>query len=191
MPENSNPPVQCAAAVTFRAIRPSDADAVALLHALPGFRFGTLRLPHPSTERIRKWIETMPETHTELGAFECTALVGCGGLTRLSGRRAHTGMIGMGVHDEWTRRGIGTALLRELVTLAEDWHGLRRLELTVYADNTAAIALYRRFGFVLEGTHRRYARRAGHWVDACTMARLADASEDVPPTARTTTCPPA
>ena len=129
MPENSNPPVQCAAAVTFRAIRPSDADAVALLHALPGFRFGTLRLPHPSTERIRKWIETMPETHTELGAFECTALVGCGGLTRLSGRRAHTGMIGMGVHDEWTRRGIGTALLRELVTLAEDWHGLRRLEL--------------------------------------------------------------
>ena len=36
-----------------------------------------------------------------------------------------------------------------------------RIELTVYTDNAAAIALYRKFGFEIEGTHRAYALRDG------------------------------
>ena len=35
-----------------------------------------------------------------------------------------------------------------------------------------AIALYRKFGFETEGTHRCYALRAGRYVDAYAMARL-------------------
>ena len=34
------------------------------------------------------------------------------------------------------------------------------------------IALYEKFGFEIEGTHRRYAFRDGAYVDAYTMARL-------------------
>jgi len=35
-----------------------------------------------------------------------------------------------------------------------------------------AIALYEKFGFEVEGTHRRYAFRNGEYVDAYSMARL-------------------
>jgi putative acetyltransferase len=34
------------------------------------------------------------------------------------------------------------------------------------------IALYERFGFEIEGTHRRYALREGGLVDVYSMARL-------------------
>jgi hypothetical protein len=56
--------------------------------------------------------------------------------------------------------------------MADRWLGLRRLELTCYVDNTPALALYRRFGFEVEGTHRAYALRDGRYVDAYSMARL-------------------
>jgi len=56
-------------------------------------------------------------------------LVGNAGLDRFSGRRAHAGGIGMGVHDAWTGRGIGAALLEALLETADKWWNLRRVEL--------------------------------------------------------------
>jgi RimJ/RimL family protein N-acetyltransferase len=38
--------------------------------------------------------------------------------------------------------------------------------------NATAIALYEKFGFEVEGTHRRFAFRKGEYVDAYSMARL-------------------
>ena len=55
---------------------------------------------------------------------------------------------------------------------ADDWLGVLRIELTVFADNTRAIRLYERFGFEHEGRLRGYALRDGRYVDALTMARL-------------------
>ena len=49
---------------------------------------------------------------------------------------------------------------------------LLRLELVVFVDNEAAIRLYRKHGFVIEGTHRAFALRKGAFVDAYAMARL-------------------
>jgi putative acetyltransferase len=49
---------------------------------------------------------------------------------------------------------------------------LSRLELTLYTDNEPALRLYKKLGFDIEGTHRRYAFRDGAYVDAYTMARV-------------------
>ena len=38
--------------------------------------------------------------------------------------------------------------------------------------NDVGIALYEKFGFQREGTHRRYAFRDGGFVDAYSMARV-------------------
>ena len=158
--------------LVLRARRPQDAEGIAELYNLPGFRWGTMRLPYHSPEKVRGWIEKAPPGSVELVAVLDGQVVGQAGLQRHTGRRAHAGGIGMGVHDAWTGKGIGTALLAALVDTADRWLGLRRLELTVYADNAPALALYCRLGFELEGRHRAYALRDGEYVDALTMARL-------------------
>jgi L-phenylalanine/L-methionine N-acetyltransferase len=159
------------AGLTLRAARPEDAGAIADLINLPGYRRGTLRLPFDAPQEVRAWLERASPGSRHVLAIIDGEVVGNAGLDRLTGRRAHVGTIGMGVHDAWTGRGIGRALLTTLLETADQWLDLRRLELTVYTDNAPAMALYRRSGFVIEGTHRAYAFRNGYYVDAHTMAR--------------------
>jgi putative acetyltransferase len=157
--------------IEIRATRPDDAAGLAALHDLPGFRFGTLQLPFRTEADVRRRLDG-PGLALSLVAVAGGELVGNAGLERFEERRAHAGAIGMGVHDSWAGRGIGTRLLGALVEHADRWLGLRRLELTVYSDNAAALALYRRFGFAVEGTLCAYALRDGVLVDAHAMARI-------------------
>ena len=62
--------------------------------------------------------------------------------------------------------------MSELVGAADNWFGIKRLELAVFADNARAIRLYEKFGFETEGMQRAFAFRAGYYVDALRMARL-------------------
>ena len=63
-------------------------------------------------------------------------------------------------------------MLTALVDQADRWLNFRRLEITVFSDNTRAIALYERFGFEREGLLRAYAWRDGAYADCIAMARL-------------------
>jgi L-phenylalanine/L-methionine N-acetyltransferase len=44
--------------------------------------------------------------------------------------------------------------------------------------NAIGIALYEKFGFEIEGTHRHYAFPDGEHVDACSMARIKPSSPE-------------
>jgi L-phenylalanine/L-methionine N-acetyltransferase len=136
----------------IRARRPSDAEKIAELVNLPGYRFGTNRIPYHSPEEVRGWIEKAPLGNLGLVAVVDDQIVGDGGLHRRSGRQLHVAEIGLGVHDAWTGKGVGTALLAALVEAADRWLGIWRLQLVVHVDNAPAIRLYRRFGFEMEGT---------------------------------------
>lgn len=160
-------------AIRIRAARPHDAEAIATMQALPGVRHGTLRLPYPTPEEVRRRLEAPSDGRLLLAEAGAATLVGMAGLHRHAGRRGHAGEIGMAVHDEWTGRRVGTALMEAVVDYAERWLGVRRLELTVYVDNAPALALYRKFGFAVEGTLRGFALRDGALVDAYAMARMA------------------
>jgi putative acetyltransferase len=159
-------------AVEIRAARPSDAEGIALIANLPGFRAGTLRLPFQSIEQTREWLGKPAPDATNLVAVVAGQVVGNAGLRRHSGRQVHTGHLGMGVHDEFVGRGIGSKLLAALIDTADNWLAIKRLELTVYVDNGPAIRLYEKFGFETEGRLKAFAFRNGEYVDAFTMGRI-------------------
>jgi len=158
--------------IVIRAARPIDCEGIAALGNMPGYRWGTLRVPYQTPETARKWLETMAPGNISLVVEKDGRIIGNGGFERLHCRRSHVAYLGMGLHDDFHGRGIGTRLLRELIEIADDWLNLRRLELTVYVDNARAIALYERHGFEIEGTHRDYAFRGGAFGDAYAMARI-------------------
>jgi L-phenylalanine/L-methionine N-acetyltransferase len=160
------------AGLSIRATRVDDFEAVTRLINMPGFRAGTLRVPFQRAEDTRKWLEEQRPGNVSIVAVLDGEVVGQAGLERYVGRRSHAAGIGMGVHDDHCGKGIGTALLSELIDAADNWLQIRRIELSVYTDNEPAIRLYEKFGFEREGISRAYAFRAGNYVDAIAMARL-------------------
>jgi RimJ/RimL family protein N-acetyltransferase len=79
------------------------------------------------------------------------------------------GELGMLVDREWRGRGVGSALLQATIDWARD-QGLHKLCLEVFARNTAAVALYRKCGFVEEGRRVEHYRRAsGERWDSIVM----------------------
>ena len=55
--------------------------------------------------------------------------------------------------------------------------GLTRIELTVWESNINAIALYRRFGFLVEGLHRNAICVDGRYSNLLSMALLSEAHQ--------------
>jgi RimJ/RimL family protein N-acetyltransferase len=82
---------------------------------------------------------------------------------------AHVADLGLMVAQSHRRRGVGMALLEAAAEWGRD-AGVRKLELHVFPWNTAAIALYEKFGFVREGYRKEHYRRADGFVDAILMA---------------------
>jgi putative acetyltransferase len=160
--------------IVVRRAEPGDAEAIHATFLGPRAIAGTLQLPYPSVEAWRKRIGEFSPNDYLLVATIAGELVGNAGLhaASKSPRRRHVGTIGMAVRDDRQRRGVGTALMQSVIELADRWLNYRRLELGVYTDNVAALELYRKFGFVIEGTSRAYAFRDGRYVDAYMMARL-------------------
>jgi RimJ/RimL family protein N-acetyltransferase len=82
------------------------------------------------------------------------------------------GEIGMMVAADWRGRGVGTALVAAAVQWARA-RALHKLALSVFPHNDAAIALYRKFGFVEEGRLVQHVRRAdGQLWDLIEMGLL-------------------
>lgn len=157
----------------IRHAEPQDYVAVARIYASPLAAAGTLQIPVQSAEVWKGRLTNLAVQDRMLVAVVDGEVVGNLGLhPQISARRSHVAGIGMAVRDDWHGKGVGKALLRTAVDLADNWLGLRRLELTVWADNAVAQRMYANEGFVLEGTHRAYALRNGRYTDALAMARL-------------------
>ena len=160
--------------ITIRRAEPSDYEAMAESLGDPLVYPGTLQFPMPSREMWRKRLAEFPESDFLFVAQVGDKVVGHAGLhaAGTSRRRSHAMMLGIGVSGAWQGKGVGTALLNEVLAFADGWLNVFRIELNVFAGNERAIALYRRFGFEVEGTHRAYALRDGRYVDSLSMARL-------------------
>lgn len=159
--------------LVIRHAEPDDYLALTRVYSGPLAAGGTLQIPVQSAEVWKGRLSNIAPLDRILVAVADGEVVGNLGLhPQTNVRRAHVAGIGMAVRDDWHGKGIGKALLRSAVDLADNWLGLMRLELTVWADNAVAQRLYVSEGFVVEGTHRAYALRHGRFTDAIAMARL-------------------
>jgi putative acetyltransferase len=159
--------------ILIRAQRDDDLAATAIIRNAPRSRWGTLATPYESVERWRRFLSENNAGRTELVACADGEVVGMAGIFRPpQARRAHVAAIGIAVRDDWHGNSVGTKLFAALTDLADNWLGLRRLELSVYTDNAPAIALYQKFGFEIEATETAEAYRDGAFADSYVMGRL-------------------
>jgi putative acetyltransferase len=129
--------------ISIRRAEPGDFEALARSFEDPSAYAGTLQLPYPSRELWRKRLAEPVDGDFVLLAFVGDQLAGHAGLHPPSKQPRRSHAMNIGMAVPSQQQGKG-----------------------------AAIALYRKFGFDLEGTHRAYALRNGEYVDAHFMARL-------------------
>lgn len=125
-------------------------------------------------EQHRKRIQSMKNSRnsTILVAVDAGKLVGymmvIGGSAR---RTTHSAYLVVGILKGYRGQGIGTKLFEKLDLWTAE-HQIHRLELTVVARNKAAVALYKKMGFEVEGTKRDSLVINGEYVDEYYMAKL-------------------
>ena len=120
---------------------------------------------------FKKSIKNISRTGDEfLVAMLDGRVVGFVGVHRLKGEIGeitHVGEIGIVVHPDFQRRGIGTKLLKACVNLARK-RGFERLEADTLAHNTAMTCILKKAGFKLEGVRcKRIKRNEKYYDEAC------------------------
>ncbi len=154
----------------IRRAEEEDAKDLVRIHTQKSSYLSTLQLPYPSATL---WRERLRKGDYVLVAELQGKVVGIVGLEQgINPRIRHVGKIGMTVDENYRGKGIGFTLLNEIISVAETWLGISRIELEVYTDNKPAIALYKKLLFVQEGTLKSNAMRDGVLVDSFMMARI-------------------
>ncbi|GLT19202.1 acetyltransferase [Vibrio zhanjiangensis] len=140
----------------------------------------TLQMPYPSTDMWVKRVSNIADNCYPFVALIEDDIVGHIVLdVSLNPRRRHVASFGMAVKDHYSGLGVGSKLLSAIIELADNWLNLSRLELSVYTDNQAAIGLYKKFGFAIEGESPAYAFRNGEYASVYHMARLKNTSMSI------------
>jgi len=117
-------------------------------------------------ESIRKRLGSS-EDNFVLGAFIDRQLIGMAGFFRRRGEkiRHRGGIWGVYVSEECRGKGIGRALLGELIGLVQLLPGMQQVALAVSSQNAGAKGLYESLGFEVYGCERRALKIGDEYVD--------------------------
>lgn len=159
--------------ITIRHAEFSDIDAIRAIFNSHAVCADTLQIPYPVLENWQERLgERQPGTMNLVAEREGEVIGHMGLEAYQKPRRKHVGTFGIAVAGQRQGQGVGSQLLQAAIDLADNWLNLSRLELEVYTDNQAAIALYQKYGFVIEGTAIDHAFRNGKLVNSHYMARI-------------------
>lgn len=86
-------------------------------------------------------------------------------------RKKHSVYLVIGIKQTHQGRGVGTELFKALEEWASE-RNIHRLELNVSTRNEGGLALYRKFGFEVEGLKRNSMFVDGEYVDEYYMGKL-------------------
>jgi len=158
--------------MVIRPINIEDAAALNQMRTMGGVRENTLGMASERVSDTEAFIRALSSNDHLLVAEVNGTAVGCAGLqVSPKPRTRHTAGFGIMVHRDYQKQGIGKALMTAILDIADNWLKLKRVELCVFVENETAIAMYRKMGFVVEGTKKYAAVRNGQYADEYLMAR--------------------
>ena len=123
-------------------------------------------------EGERDWITaTLSARNTKMfvGVVEGEIVLVCD--VRAAGRKriSHVGGVAISIKRGYWHLGIGSIAMQSMIDFAKGTGELRTLALEVHAENSRAIALYQRFGFVEVGRHKGRINVRGDYFDEILM----------------------
>ena len=158
------------AGVSVRPLVPDDWRAVRSIYE-QGIRGGdaTFETEAPG------WTEWDSAHSLRLVAEAGGEVVGWAALSPVSERCVYGGVAEDSVYvaDSAQGRGVGRALLEELVRRAES-DGVWTIQAGIFPENESSIALHERCGFRVVGTRERIGKHHGVWRDVVLMERRSE-----------------
>ncbi|WP_336219938.1 N-acetyltransferase [Citrobacter amalonaticus] len=158
--------------IVIRHAETKDYDAIRQIHAQPEVYYNTLQVPHPSIEMWQTRLAEQPGIKQLVACIDDHVVGHLSIAVVQRPRRSHVADFGICVDAQWQNRGVASALMHTMIDMCDNWLRVERIELTVFADNAPAVAVYKKYGFEIEGTGKKYALRNGEYVDAYFMARM-------------------
>ena len=121
----------------------------------------------------RRWFANHGEGHPVTVAQVAEQVVGWGSLSPYHARSAyrHTVENSVYVHPQHHRRGIGSALLGDLIVRARTL-GHRAIIAAIDAEQAPSIALHAKWGFQKVGQLSQVGFKCGRWLDVIYMELL-------------------
>jgi len=163
-------------AVNIRFAQKGDIEAIHHILTRPEVIWGTLQFPSRRVQSLNRTADVSEDSFSLVAEVaegpDRGRVVGNIGMQRGTGRKRHVAGLGITVDPAYHGRGVGTALMEACLETALRWWSPLRIELEVYPDNERALALYRKFGFEVEGSKTGVAIRQGKYVDTLVMSRV-------------------
>ena len=160
-------------------LRRAGADDLPFLLALAGHAEVAPHLAVGSgePEALRASLERSaaePNLHGRFVVEREGAALGAAAFTVVNRRSRIAEVTGVMVAPAARGRGIAGEAVAALVRLLLDDLGMHRVQLEVYGHNEAAVRVFERVGFQVEGRRRGAYWRHGRWNDGILLGRLAD-----------------
>jgi len=165
--------------VEIRPATAADADAIRTIYNVEvGDSVVTFDMEPWTIEDQLAWLDRHQGAHPAVVAVGSTddgtrAVLGFGSLSPFRNRPAYATTVEDSVYVDRRAqgRGVGKAILRELVGLAGA-HGFHTVIARVVGHNEASIALHRACGFELVGIEREVGRKHRQWLDVVELQRM-------------------
>jgi phosphinothricin acetyltransferase len=161
-------------AMEVRLAIPADAEAIRAIYNLEVTEATvTFDLVPRTLEQQQSWLADHAGAHPAIVAVDGGEVVGFGSLSPYKARPAYATSVenSIFVHRAHRGRGMGKALLTDLVRLARD-HGFHTVIARIVGDNDASIRVHEACGFTLVGVEREVGRKFGKWLDVVELQLL-------------------
>ena len=142
--------------IVFRPEQPGDTEMLWVMFSTLSTKSASNLLPPFPRDRIEGW--TSEIDYDEVLAIvavltenDTKRIIGTTSL-RFNSQKPlkHKAELGLTIHDDYQNMGIGTALLKHIINVAQT-KKLKKIHLNVSTENDCAVHVYKKVGFTMEG----------------------------------------